>query len=117
MVATRKKWTATTSYLLSSSFGKGDSRSWILNITFLGQLERGGNASGEISNPVRVDAKGRDLATSRSQMPVPVAMSATLRKGDECAILVWMRSPKMDVVIKLFVQSVLNSQISIIGDG
>ena len=65
-----------------------------------------------MSKPVSWQVGGRLLVTSRSQMPVPVAMSATLRVGDVMGILGWMRKPKVSVVKTCCSSSLLRRQLS-----
>ena len=74
--------------------------SWILNDTFGGHVCDGGNAYEEISKPVSWHVGGRLLATSRSQIPVPVPMSAILRADEMSGMLGWMRKPKVLVVMR-----------------
>lgn len=47
-----------------------------------------------MSKPEKVQVEGRVLAAERSQMPVPVAISATLRVGEVVGIEGWMRKPE-----------------------
>lgn len=63
-----------------------------------------------MSKPVRWLVRGRLLATSRSQIPVPVAMSATLRVGDVVGILGWIRKPRVFVVKMCCSSSLLRSE-------
>lgn len=59
---------------------KGCSMSCSMNLVFEGRWSRGGNWSLEISRPVKETLRvgGKTLAASRSQIPVPHPMSATL---------------------------------------
>jgi hypothetical protein len=52
----------------------------------------------ETSNPVSWHVGGRVLATSKSQIPVPVPMSAILTVGEMSGMLGWMRKPRVLVV-------------------
>ena len=70
-----------------SDSGKGRNMSWILNDTFGGRVCGGGKAEDEMSKPVSWHVEGRLLATSRSQIPVPVPISATLRVGEVIGML------------------------------
>lgn len=44
--------------------------------------------------------RGRLLATSKSQIPVPVPMSAILAVGEISGMLGWIRKPKVLVVMR-----------------
>jgi hypothetical protein len=79
VVATLTKRTATTSNVPISEDGKGWSMSWILNDTFGGSVSDGGKAEDVTSKPTSWHVEGRLLATSKSQPPVPVPMSAISR--------------------------------------
>lgn len=57
-------------------------------------LLTGGNWELERSKPEKVQVEGRVLATERSQIPVPVAMSAILRVGEVFGIDGWMKKPR-----------------------
>jgi len=51
------------------------------------------------SKPVSWHVDGRVLATSRSQIPVPVPISAILRVAEVIGMLGWMRKPSVLVVM------------------
>jgi len=72
--------------------------SWILNDTFGGYEPGDGKEDGVASNPVNVHVAGSVLATSRSQMPVAVPMSAILAMAEGVGMLGWMRKPSVLVV-------------------
>lgn len=73
--------------------------SWVLKVTFVSHVEDVGKAEEEKSNPVSWQVDGSVLATSRSQIPVPVAMSAILRVDEVSGIFGWTRKPRVLVVI------------------
>ena len=77
-----RKRTATTSKVPISEAGKGRSISWFLNVTFGGKECGGGKVEDETSKPVNWHVGGKLLATSKSQIPVPVPISAILMLGD-----------------------------------
>ena len=84
--------------------------SWILNDTFGGQVLEGGNVDDVTSKPVSWHVGDRLLATSRSQMPVPVPMSATLAVGEVRGMLGWMRKPSVLVVSMCCSSSLIRGQ-------
>jgi hypothetical protein len=78
-----------------------------LNVTFCGHVDGGGKVEGVMSKPVNWHVEGRLLATSKSQIPVPVPMSATLRVGEVVEMLGWIRKPRVLVVKKCCSSSLL----------
>ena len=90
--------TATISYVPISEGAKGRNMSWILSDTFNGHVCGGGKAEEETSKPVSWHVGGKLLATSKSQMPVPVHMSAILAPGWRGGMFGWIRNPRVLVV-------------------
>jgi hypothetical protein len=72
--------------------------SWIWNDTLGGNVSAAGKAEGVRSKPTSWHVEGRLLATSKSQMPVPVPMSAILSVGELSGMFGWIRKPKVLVV-------------------
>jgi hypothetical protein len=63
------------------------------------------------SKPVNWHVGGRLLATSRSQIPVPVPMSAILRVGELSGMLGWMRKPKVLIVMRCCSSSLFQKSV------
>ena len=61
--------------------------SWVLKDTFDGHVCCGGTAEDVRSKPVNWHVDGRLLATSRSQIPEPVPMSAIFKVGEVVMML------------------------------
>jgi hypothetical protein len=69
--------------------------SWSLKDTFLGKLDGGGKVEDEMSYPTKVQVEGSVLATSKSQIPVPVAMSPIFILGAERGMFGCTRKPNV----------------------
>lgn len=97
-VAMLTKRTATTSNVPNSEAGKDWCISWTWKDTFGGNDLEAGNAEAEKSKPTSWEVEGRLLATSKSQIPVPVPTSAIFRLAESSGMFGWMRKPNVLVV-------------------
>jgi hypothetical protein len=59
---------------------------------------KAGNAEVETSKPTNWQVEGRLLATSKSQIPLPVPTSAIFRLAESSGMFGWMRKPNVVVV-------------------